>query len=156
MAEVAFGNGREIYQNPAVFFSKTYFTSGLKNIIKRVISGLNGGQDAENRIMSLQTGFGGGKTHALISLYHVVTLAEKALSLADTHDLFQTVPKPQFPKANIAVFTNTTNDPTQGRRTEGLHIKTLWGELAYQLGGIKAYNIIRSNDESRTSPQRIV
>lgn len=36
-----------------------------------MVQGLNGGQDAENRVISLQTGFGGGKTHTLISLYHL-------------------------------------------------------------------------------------
>ncbi len=71
LAEVALGNGREIYSNPGVFFSKTFFTAGLKNVAKTVLKGLNGKEDAENRVISLQTGFGGGKTHTLISLYHL-------------------------------------------------------------------------------------
>ena len=57
LAEVALGNGREIYNNPVVFFSKTYFTAGLKSIAKTVITGLNGNGDAENRIISLQKSF---------------------------------------------------------------------------------------------------
>jgi len=71
LGEVALGTGREIYANPILFFEKTFFTSGLKTIAKTVIKGLNGQEDAENRVMSLQTGFGGGKTHTLISLYHI-------------------------------------------------------------------------------------
>jgi len=78
LAEVAAGTGREIYTSPEMFFQKTYFTAGLKNIAKRVIKGLNGGQDAENRVISLQTGFGGGKTHTLISLYHLAKWGKKA------------------------------------------------------------------------------
>ncbi|MFN9798628.1 MAG: hypothetical protein ACK54P_01310, partial [Bacteroidota bacterium] len=62
LAEVALGQGREIYSNPVVFFSKTYFTAGLKNVARTVIRGLNGAEEAENRVISLQTGFGGGKT----------------------------------------------------------------------------------------------
>lgn len=69
LAEVALGGGREIYSNPVMFFSKTYFTSGLRNIAKSVLRGLNGQEDAENRVISLQTGFGGGKTHTLISSF---------------------------------------------------------------------------------------
>jgi hypothetical protein len=57
LAEVALGNGREVYNNPVVFFSKTYFTSGLKNIAKTVIKGLNGKEDAENRVISAPNWF---------------------------------------------------------------------------------------------------
>jgi len=60
LTEVALETGREIYRDPNMFFSKTFFTSGLKTVAKRVISGLNGTVDAENRVISLQTGFGGG------------------------------------------------------------------------------------------------
>ena len=80
LAEVADGSGREIYTNPDVFFQKTFFTSGLKNIAKRVVQGLNGGQDSENRVISLQTGFGGGKTHTLISLFHLAKWGKKAVN----------------------------------------------------------------------------
>ena len=82
LAEVASGTGREIYTNPEMFFQKTYFTAALKNIAKRVIHGLNGGQEAENRVISLQTGFGGGKTHTLISLYHLAKWGTKAVKSA--------------------------------------------------------------------------
>lgn len=153
LAEVAMGNGREIYQNPAIFFSKTCFTLGLKTVARRVVRGLNGGQDAENRVISLQTGFGGGKTHTLISLYHLAVLGSNAAKYEFLHDLLEFTGPPEFTRANIAVFTNTTNDPTQGRLVEDLHIKTLWGELAFQLGGHKAYALIRANDDSRTAPK---
>lgn len=153
LAEVALGNSREIYQNPTFFFPKTYFTSGLKNISRRVIKCLNGGEDAENRVITLQTGFGGGKTHVLISLYHIAKSRKKIVNSQYARDIIKYTGEPQFEKANIAVFTNTTNDPTQGREVDGLHIRTLWGELAYQLGGKEAYELIRANDQNRTAPK---
>ncbi len=153
LAEVAAGTGREIYTNPEMFFQKTFFTAGIKNIAKRVVQGLNGGQDADNRVISLQTGFGGGKTHTLISLYHLAKWGKKANKSDETKDLLATTGKLEFTSANIAVFTNTTNDPAQGRKTGGLQLKTLWGELAYQLGGMEAYEIIRVNDEKLISPK---
>lgn len=155
LAEVAAGTGREIYTNPEIFFQKTYFTLGLKNIAKRVIQGLNGGQDAENRVISLQTGFGGGKTHTLISLYHLSKWGQKAINSEYTKELLNTTGEPKFKSANIAVFTNTTNDPVQGRQVEDFTIFTLWGELAYQLGGKSAYEIIRVNDEKKTAPKGV-
>ena len=153
LAEVASGTGREIYTSPEMFFQKTYFTAGLKNIARRVVQGLNGGQDADNRVISLQTGFGGGKTHTLISLFHLAKWGKKAIQSQHTQELLATTGEPNFDTAHIAVFTNTTNDPAQGRTVDGITIRTLWGELAYQLGGTAAYEIIRLNDEKQIAPK---
>jgi hypothetical protein len=71
LSEVAIGKGRPVYAKPELFFSKTYLTLGLRTICKRVIDGLNGKIDSGDRAVSLQTGFGGGKTHSLIALYHI-------------------------------------------------------------------------------------
>lgn len=153
LAEVAIGSGREIYSNPVVFFSKTFFTAGLKSVAKTVIKGLNGNEDAENRVISLQTGFGGGKTHTLISLFHICKWGKAAAQSEIVKDLLQYTGTPEFDKANIAVFTNTTNDPANGRTTkDDIHIQTIWGELAYQLGGKVAYEIVRKNDEQMIAP----
>lgn len=156
LAEVASGTGREIYSNAEMFFQKTYFTAGLKNIARRVVQGLNGGQDANNRVISLQTGFGGGKTHTLISLFHLAKMGKKTAQSIHTSELLATTGEPQFDTAHIAVFTNTTNDPAQGRKVEeDITIRTIWGEIAYQLGGRAAYELIRLNDEKRIAPKGI-
>ncbi len=153
LAEVAMGNGREIYSNPVVFFSKTFYTAGLKNVAKTVIKGLNGKEDAENRVISLQTGFGGGKTHTLISLYHLCKWGNRASQSQSARELLEYTGMPEFSSANIAVFTNTTNDAANGRITaDGIHIQTIWGELAYQLGGKDAFEIVRKNDEQLIAP----
>ncbi|MCB0540736.1 MAG: DUF499 domain-containing protein, partial [Bacteroidetes bacterium] len=153
LAEVALDRGNSVYSNSALFFSKTYVTQGLKTIAKRVVKGLNGNEDAENRVISLQTGFGGGKTHTLISLFHLAKMGKKAENSADTADIIKATGVPEFDSANIAVFTNTTNDAATGRTTDdGIHINTVWGELAYQLGGKSAYDIIKANDEQKVAP----
>jgi len=153
LAEVALGGGREIYANPVLFFSKTFFTAGLKSIARTVVKGLNGKEDAENRVISLQTGFGGGKTHSLISLYHICKWGRQAAESETVKDLIEYTGVPDFDAANIAVFTNTTNDPIQGRKVnDDLTIRTLWGELAYQLGGNAAYELIKDNDQQMVSP----
>jgi hypothetical protein len=150
LEDVRNNTGPDVYLDPYIFFQKTFFTSGLRNIARRVITGLNGGTDADNRVLSLQTGFGGGKSHALITLFHVATLGRQVTSVLPDGALDVL---PDFDKARIAVFTNETLDAAQGRHTdEGLHIRTIWGELAYQLGGLDAYEIIRQNDQDRTAP----
>lgn len=152
LSEVALGIGQEVYSNPTMFFEKTYITSGLRDIANRVVRALNG-EESENRVVSLQTGFGGGKTHTLISLFHIAKAGRSLLHSAYTANLLQEKVTPQFENAKVAVFTNNTTDVVQGRTTnEGVTIYTLWGELAYQLGGIEGYNKVRANDESRTAP----
>lgn len=154
LADVAQDLGPEVYRNAPLFFEKTYPTAGLRTVAGRVIKGLNGGQDASNRVISLQTGFGGGKTHTLISLYHLAKMGRQATQYQATQALLAQIGEPTFDKANIAVFTNTTNDPAQGRRVESdITLRTIWGELAYQLGGRDAYEIIRVNDEGRSAPK---
>ena len=56
------------YTDPVLFFERTYLTDGLKNlldVVKRRLEGRGG-----DHMIQIQTPFGGGKTHALISLYH--------------------------------------------------------------------------------------
>jgi predicted AAA+ superfamily ATPase len=152
LGEVARGKGRDVYLDPEKFFQKTFFTSGMKNVVRQVIKGLNGNEEAENRVISLQTGFGGGKTHSLISLYHLVKMGKSAVDSELTQDMIRETGTPVYDKVNIAVFTNESNDPTQGRFAGDTHIKTIWGDLAWQLGGSKAYEIVRPNDENQTAP----
>lgn len=152
LAEVAKGRGAEVYLNEDMFFAKTYFTAGLRNLAKQVIRGLNGDPTAGNRIISLQTGFGGGKTHSLISLYHLAILGQAANERQDLGDLIKETGPVTFDVANRAVFTNTTNDVVQGRQEGNYRIRTIWGEIAYQLGGDKAYELVRPNDEQLTAP----
>lgn len=57
------------YQDSQIFESKTYKARGLRNIVDVVRDRLEGrGGDP---VIQLQTPFGGGKTHALIALYHM-------------------------------------------------------------------------------------
>jgi len=87
---VHMGEAPEEYQNPDVFWEKTYTTRGLKNIMETVKRRLEGGPG--DPVIQLQTPFGGGKTHTLISLYHmasemdarVVVIAGDALDAAET------------------------------------------------------------------------
>lgn len=157
VAEVALGNGRELYRNADIFFSKTYFTQGLRTVARRVVEGLNGGADAQNRVVSLQTGFGGGKTHTLISLWHLAKSGERLRAEVANELLaasaLQLPLLPNFKEAQVAVFTNATNDVAAGREVlGGPHLRTLWGELAWQLGGAPAYELVRQSDQELISP----
>ena len=150
--EVALGTGQEVYVNPTMFFEKTYVTVGLRDIANRVITALNG-EDTENRVISLQTGFGGGKTHSLISLYHIAKAGKDIMSNSYASHILNSGVYPKYDNAKVAVFTNNTTDVAQGHILEdGTRISTLWGELAYQLCGMEGYNKLKDNDEKKIAP----
>ena len=66
--EVAQKRGPDEYRDAETFFKKTYLTQGLDNllhVVKKRVDGQGG-----DPIIQIQTPFGGGKTHALIAMYH--------------------------------------------------------------------------------------
>ncbi|MFN3762265.1 MAG: ATP-binding protein, partial [Anaerolineae bacterium] len=66
--EVHRNRGPEEYRDADLFFRKTYLTQGLRNLLA-VVEGRLGGRGGDP-VIQMQTPFGGGKTHALIALYH--------------------------------------------------------------------------------------
>ena len=156
LSEVALGIGAEDYTNSSSFFDKTYITAGMRDIASRVVRALNG-EESGNNVISLQTGFGGGKTHTLISIYHIAKGGAQLLSSPACAGMLSPGVFPNFSGTKVAVFTNNTTDVTQGRTTEeGVTIHTLWGEIAYQIGGLAGYERMRPNDEQLTAPNAAI
>lgn len=149
------GTAPEVYLDPEEFFRKTYLTTGLSTVLNRVAGALRRGGETGDRIISLQTAFGGGKTHTLVALWHLAKHSDRLNASPHAEGLRKAVGGrlPERVKG-VAVFTNQTCDATQGRQVEdGVHLRTLWGELAYQLGGQALYQRVRANDESQRVPQ---
>ena len=150
--EVASGTAPVVYQDIVSFFDRTYVTDGMRDLIRRVVQALNG-KESQNRVISLQTGFGGGKTHSLISLYHVVKDSHIFKDLGAARNILDPEDMPQFESARVAVFTQNTVSVTDGHRVEDdIVIHTLWGELAWQLGGREGYERLRNADEQMIAP----
>ncbi|MCS6774858.1 MAG: DUF499 domain-containing protein [Thermoflexales bacterium] len=149
------GEAPQVYLDPDEFFRKTYLTVGLTTVLRQAAAGLRGDADAGNRIIGLQTAFGGGKTHALVALWHLARHADHLRTSPSAAALRDALGDRLPPRTvRVAVFTNQTCDVTQGRTVEdGLRLHTLWGELAYQLGGRALYERVRPNDEARRVPQ---
>lgn len=64
----------DIYGDPDTFFSKTYPTNGLQDLLtllaKRYAGKETGEFSGADGLLSLDTVFGGGKTHSQIAAYH--------------------------------------------------------------------------------------
>ena len=150
--EVATGTAPVVYQDIRYFFECTYVTEGIKELIRRVVQALNG-QESQNRVISLQTGFGGGKTHSLISLYHVVKDSSTFKRLDTASSILEPQDMPQFNHARVAVFTQNTVSVVDGHKvSDDIITHTLWGELAWQLGGREGYERVRNADIQMVAP----
>ena len=150
--EVATGTAPVVYQDLVSFFDRTYVTDGMRDLIRRVVQALNG-KESQNRVISLQTGFGGGKTHSLISLYHVVKDSRTFKDLAAAKTILDPEDMPQFDSARVAVFTQNTVSVVDGHQVEdGIITHTLWGELAWQLGGKEGYERVHNADVQLIAP----
>lgn len=135
LGDVVSGKAPQEYRDTDLFFRKTYLTAGLSNLLEEVIGRLSSG--GGSGVIQLQTPFGGGKTHALLALYHAVQNRDKATHISYLESLIGALPK----ETKVASFVGTHADPLKG--------KTPWGVIANQLG---AYNIVKEHDKKRVAP----
>lgn len=68
LGQVYQGSAPDEYQDADRFFQKTFVTEGLQNLLAVVRRRLEG--QGGDPVIQIQTPFGGGKTHALIAMYH--------------------------------------------------------------------------------------
>ena len=149
LAKVIRGIASDDYQKPDRFFSNTYPTQGLKNLLRNVLARLSGDSSAAAAIFRLDTSYGGGKTHGLIALTHAANGMKGVANVAEFVDP-KFVPKT---KIRIAAFDGENADPANGRSMgDGVFAHTPWGELAYCLAGKAGYDRVHKSDESHTAP----
>lgn len=105
-------------------------------------------------MFNMTTQFGGGKTHALTLLYHLAQAGQKAANWKGVQTLLDQTGVTEVPEAATAVFVGTEFDPIAGRGGDsGTPVrKTPWGEIAWQLGGLAAFRIVKKHDETGTAP----
>ncbi|MFQ6032740.1 MAG: hypothetical protein ACE5K2_07445, partial [Candidatus Zixiibacteriota bacterium] len=139
LGDVASGAAPADYADPFLFFKKTYFTRGLTNLLIQVSSKLREGKGSS--VIEIQTPFGGGKTHALISIYQYLKNGHKVEGLLP--DGCERI------DAKVTVVVGTHLNPLEGHERKRLHINTLWGEIAYQLGGEAGYREFEKNDTEK-------
>lgn len=154
--EVYLDEGSDEYRDPTEFYRRTYLTEGLKQLLSNALRRLTG--QAGDPVIELQTNFGGGKTHAMLALYHLCQ-ALQIKDLPGMEEIFQETGLQQPPQnVNLAVLVGNKLPPSgikdygKGMRNRPPFIKTLWGELAWQLGGEAGYEMLREADETATNP----
>jgi predicted AAA+ superfamily ATPase len=149
--EVFLDRGSDEYRDPTEFYRRTFITEGLGQLLKNGLTRLSG--QGGDPVIELQTNFGGGKTHAMLALYHLC-MGVAAKDLPGMEPIFQESGIHQPPQdVNVAVLVGNKISPGQlHHKKDGITIRTLWGELAYQLGGAEGYEMLREADETATNP----
>lgn len=157
LAQVARGEGAFEYRDPVEFFARTYITEGMSGLLVKSlqrIAGVGG-----EPVIQLKTAFGGGKTHSMLALYHMVKSGVSVDKIPSLKPILDKAGLTELPKANVAVLVGTSLDPNKKKNPAnlpGYTVNTIWGEMAYQLvtsaGRPDLYALIREADRHGVSP----
>ena len=153
LQQVQTGSAPAVYGDPAMFFSRTYITPGIHDLLVNIIKRLSGNSGVP--VIQTKTGFGGGKTHSLIAIYHLVENIDSLLSQTmqynnrrayeDIHKILNLagIDADSPVRAKTAVLSGSVLSHTTDRATDtGDPLNTLWAEMAWQLGKDEAYGFV--------------
>jgi len=150
LAKVHTGSAPPEYKNPTEFFARTYLTEGLSNLLVGAAKRLSGG--GGDPVVEVQTNFGGGKTHSMLALYHMAS----GTPVQDLPGLDQLLSRHELgvpTKIGRAVLVGTSRGPQDTIKLEGgKTVRTTWGELAWQLGGMAGFDMVAENDANGIAP----
>ena len=148
--QVYLGEGGPEYRDPAEFFRRTFLTDSLGHLLSGAIERLSGG--GGDPLVQLQTNFGGGKTHSMLALYHLFSGTPVA-DLAGVEGVLRGTGIETIPAVRrVVIVGNKISPGNPVTKPDGTMVRTLWGELAWQLGGKEAYERLRADDDKATSP----
>ena len=147
---------RPVYEDPAQFFALTYPTYNLRELVKDVVLRLDGRSDKAYRKLSVN--YGGGKTHTLIALRHLVHDPDALAGLPAVQE-FEAHIGSRPPRARVAALCFDKIDVEAGVETPGPDgtvrmLKHPWSILAYQLAGADGLRLIHAEgrDAERETP----
>lgn len=148
---------RPVYEKPEEFFALTFPTYNLRQLARDVVLRLAGKND--KAVRQLQLTYGGGKTHTLITMRHLVSDPDSLPDLPAVNEFVETIgQKP--PKCRVAALCfdkldvekgMEVTDPVGKKRT----LKQPWSVLAYQIAGddgLKLLNAEEKAEERETAP----
>jgi len=151
---VYMGKATHEYQDARSFFERTFITEGMRLLLTQVAQRLAG--KGGEPVIQLQTAFGGGKTHTILAVYHLATRKCALSELSGIPALIERAGLMDVAQARVAVLDGNAHAPGQPWKRGKQQIKTLWGELAWQLGGSESFALVKDADASGTSPGKEV
>ena len=150
LGKVHAGSAPSEYGDPREFFGRTYLTDGLGALLVGAAKRLS--DAGGDPVVELQTNFGGGKTHSMLALYHMAG-GTPARDLPGLDQLLSEHGAAVPQHINRAVVVGTWRGPQDVNAQEGgREFRTTWGEMAWQLGGADAFDMIAENDAKGIAP----
>src|SRR5881397_2405284 len=141
LEQVVAGTAPEDYRDAAQFFARTCFTRALREHAGMVLRRLSGKTENTAPVLTLITQFGGGKTHTLATLYHLIKNGKASAEYPGVSDLIRESGIASVPKGEVAVFVGNAWDPREGRETP-------WIDVARQLAGAEGVAVLGKTAES--------
>lgn len=141
---------RPVYEKPENFFALTFPTYNLRHLVRDVVLRLAGKND--KAVRQLELTYGGGKTHTLITLRHIVYDPEALPKLPAVEEFVQEIGiKP--PKCRVAGLCFDKLDVEKGmdvRAPDGKTrtLKNPWSVLAYQLAGDDGLKVLHATGKA--------
>lgn len=150
LTRVHFGTATAEYGDPSLFYARTYITEGMRLLLDSIVRRLCG--IGGEPVIQLQTAFGGGKTHTMLAVYHLAKGEVPLHDLQGIGPIVDSVGVIEVPKSRVVVLDGNQLSPNQPQMHDRQAVRTIWGELAWQLGGRTAYELVQGSDEAGTSP----
>lgn len=150
LAQVIRGEGSPEYRDPLEFFRRTFITAGLRELLVGALQRI--ADQGGDPVVELQTNFGGGKTHSMLALYHLFGDTQTD-SLDGMEPVLKRAGVKAAPTARRAILVGTALSPAKVvLKPDGTQVRTLWGEMAWQIGGAEAFAMIADSDRASTAP----
>ncbi|MBL9043373.1 MAG: ATP-binding protein, partial [Myxococcales bacterium] len=140
LTKVVQGVAPQEYRDPVRFFERTVITEGMSLLLQAVLKRLSG--KGGEPVVQLQTAFGGGKTHTMLAVYHVASGKVAAKKMLGIPELLDKAKIKELVRGNVAVLDGNSLAPAEPREHGRITAKTLWGELAWQLGKEDGYALV--------------
>jgi hypothetical protein len=147
--DVVMGRARRVYQEPGEFFALTYPTFNLRELVRDVALRLAGQND--RAVRQLELTYGGGKTHTLITLYHLARDPDSLPDLPSVHEFLSHIGR-KPPRSQVVVLPFDKLDAEKGMEVKGptgevRWLKHPWSVLAFQLAGAEGLRQIHADGQ---------
>lgn len=147
---------RPLYEDPARFFSLTYATPALRDIAAAIAERLRG--KSAKGIRQLEMTYGGGKTHTMVTLTHLVREPDTLPPLPAVQE-FESSMGGKAPRSRVAAVCFDKIDdqmgcPVLAPNGSKRALFQPWSIIAWQLAGVDGLRMMRSdgNDAERDTP----
>ncbi len=148
---------RPVYEDPGRFFALTYPTLPLRELARDVAFRL-AGQNTK-AIRQLELTYGGGKTHTLVTLRHLMHAPESLPALPAVKQ-FQSYIGMPLPASRVTALCFDKLDVEKGMEVRGPEgklrwLKHPWSVLAFQIAGETGLRTLHpedANEERETPP----